>query len=543
LEALEDRCCPSGGGGTTNPLDTTFNSAGPQPGTVVTSIDGYRDQAHALAIYPATDPNGNGGKIVAVGTNTPPTDPSLGYSNSDFALARYTSSGVLDTTFGSGGIVTTDFSSGGDQGNSVALDSSGRIIVAGASWHTVNGVITDEFALARYTENGLLDTTFGTDGEILTRFYPGSNGSSLANAVAVDAQGNILVAGGVENPNNSAFGLARYTSSGALDTSFGGNSGVPGLAVAFNGGTANAIAIQPDGAIVVAGNGGSGLGVARFSSTGSLDATFGTGGAVSTPITAATGVALDGNGNIVVSTYKPSGSGTGPEFAAVRYTTVGALDSTFGSGGIATIDFGRKSEGYATAVVIQPSNGKIVLAGYISGPSVFALARLNTNGTLDTTFGTKGKIITTFVASLGGQGFGLALQADGKIVAAGYAYSATNFAIADFALARYLGDPITANVALASVGTAAPTGIWFASDAVSPTQPVVANPAPVTEVLRAVPPGSLSAGRRDVAVLDRIFAEGQTSFADPFTDGSVLQGLVTSLKKAAGEILPRSYCN
>jgi len=186
------------------------------------------------------------------------------------------------------------------------------------------------------------------------------------------------------------------------------------------------VALQPDGKIVVAGYAGGDFALARYNSDGALDTSFGSGGKVTTDFGGSYhpdgfSVALQPDGKIVVAGY------AGGDFALARYNSDGALDTSFGSGGKVTTDFGGSDAGYSVA--LQP-DGKIVVAGYAGLD--FALARYNSDGALDTSFGTGGKVTTDFS---GGRdvGYSVALQPDGKIVVAGYAG-------VDFALARYNSD-------------------------------------------------------------------------------------------------------
>ena len=195
----------------------------------------------------------------------------------NFSVARFTADGVLDPTFGTGGSVTTDFG-GSDVANAVALQTDGKIVVAGTS--------SGNFAVARYTADGVLDATFGTGGLVTTDF----GGDELANAVAIQPDGRIVAAGwnvlaGFPNfPDN--FVLARYTTDGVLDPTFGSGGRVT---TDFGGryDRAHAMAIYPDGRIIVVGESFSSFGgnssdysLARYTASGTLDPTFGSGGLV-----------------------------------------------------------------------------------------------------------------------------------------------------------------------------------------------------------------------------------------------------------------------
>ncbi|MBI4285757.1 MAG: hypothetical protein HY670_07670 [Chloroflexi bacterium] len=196
------------------------------------------------------------GRIVAAGYGNP-----LAQDNSDFALARYNSDGTLDITFDNDGKVTTDFGST-DYGYSVAIQSDGKFVVAGYS----GGYPSADFALARYNNDGSLDTSFDTDGKVTTNF----GGWDLGQSVAIQSDGGIVAAGHTQSASFALdFALARYNANGSLDSAFGIGGKVT---TDFGGGpdAGHSVAIQSDGKIVVAGSGGGGTGdfaVARYGGT------------------------------------------------------------------------------------------------------------------------------------------------------------------------------------------------------------------------------------------------------------------------------------
>ena len=402
-------------------LDTTFGGG---DGTVITDlVTADNDIAYAVAIQAD-------GKIVVAGT-------SNGSGNFDFALARYTTAGVLDTTFGGGdGKVTTDIvTADADYATAVAIQADGKIVVAGYS----NGSGTNDFALARYTAAGVLDTTFGGgDGKLVTDIVTADQ--DFAYAVAIQADGKIVVAGTSNGSGTNDFALARYTTAGALDATFGTGGKVTTDIVTADNDIASAMVIQADGKIIVSGrSNGSGsfdFALARYTTAGALDATFGTGGKVTTDIVTAdndiaSAMVIQADGKIIVS-GRSNGSGSF-DFALARYTTAGALDATFGTGGKVTTDIGAD---YGYAVAIQ-ADGKIVVAGTSngSGTNDFALARYTTAGVLDTTFSQDGKVLTDIDSADADDGRAMSLQADGKIVVAG---TSNGSGSSDFALARYI---------------------------------------------------------------------------------------------------------
>jgi uncharacterized delta-60 repeat protein len=399
---------------------------------------GYQGTGYAAASFPSlafaystkiqTD-----GRIVAVGSTS---------SNGLFGVARFNSNGTLDTSFGNNGQVATGFSGPGYQSIAygVALQSDGKIVAAG--YTIANG--SHEFALVRYNSNGTLDTTFGTGGRVLTSFRGVGVTEDLAFAVAIQPDGKIIAAGdSFDNQRNGGYALVRYNSNGSLDTSFG----TGGKVTTSTGNPISNVAVQSDGRIVVAGGSGAGFELARYNSNGSLDTSFGNAGMVLTSfgsgtLGAVSSVAVQADGHIVAAGYTGM-AGVGTQFALARYNSDGSLDNSFGSSGKVTTSYGGTQD-EATSVVVQP-NGRIIAAGYTSTRTTeeFALARYNTDGSLDSTFGASGKVTTSFGSGSFSIANSVALQTDGRIVAAGQGGGG-------FTLARYLGDGTTSHTALSS---------------------------------------------------------------------------------------------
>jgi uncharacterized delta-60 repeat protein len=354
-------------------------------------------------------------------------------SDFDFAVARYNTDGSLDTTFGVDGLVTMDFAGEDDEAHAVAIQGDGKIVAAGLA--IVSG--TFDFALARYNTDGSLDTTFDTDGKVTTDF---AGSEDHARGVAIQGDGKIVAAGLANVSGTNDFALARYNANGSLDTTFG--SGLGKIATDFAGSDdhARGVAIQGDGKIVAAGlanvSGTNDFAVARYNANGSLDTTFDTDGKVTTDFAGghddAFGVAIQANGKIVAAGCVSCFGGA--NFALARYNTDGSLDTTFDGDGLVTTDFAGGTD-QAFAVAIQ-GDGKIVAAGsfVVSGTFDFAVTRANTNGSLDTTFSGDGKVTTDFAGSTD-QARAVAIQANGRIVAAG-CFRCDSLE-SEFALARY----------------------------------------------------------------------------------------------------------
>jgi uncharacterized delta-60 repeat protein len=360
-------------------------------------------------------------------------------------------SGDLDPSFGTGGLVTTEFSSGDSYGFAVALQADGKIVVAGRAY---NGSDFD-FAVTRYNSDGSLDTSFSGDGKVTTDF---GSGDDRGYAVAIQpADGKIVVAGYVSySESNDDFALARYNGDGSLDVSFSDDGKVT---TDFGGGYdwGYAVAIQPaDGKIVVVGGSYNGsnldIALARYNIDGRLDTSFSGDGKVTTDfgMGSDSGLAVaiqPADGKIVVAgyAYKFSGFYGNNDFALARYNVDGSLDTSFSGDGILTTDFVNSVDEDAVAVVLQ-ADGKIVAAGYSQDFSEdpfdndFTLARYNSDGSLDTSFSGDGKVTTDFNGDTD-IAHAVALQADGKIVVAGWANNVSNYAYNyDFALALYNSD-------------------------------------------------------------------------------------------------------
>jgi uncharacterized delta-60 repeat protein len=409
--------------GPSGSLDTNFGTCG----VVTTDIRNSNNWISAIGIQ-------SDGKIVAAGQ-------SYNGSNNDITLVRYNTDGSLDSLFGTGGVVITDVRGSGDATSALIIQSDGRIVVAGGS----NSGTNNEIAVIRYNTDGSLDSSFGTGG-IVTKLIGSEN--TITDSLDIQSDGKIVIGARYANGINYDIVLLRYTANGTLDTTFGGGDGIVTTAIGTGADRINDLVILSDGKIVAAGfydNRGSGsnndIALLRYTADGTLDTTFGGGdGIVTTERDGASDVAnalgIQSDGKIMVA-----GSGSKNKyFLLVRYTAVGIPDSTFGTEGIVTTSVGTTIAGgynsYATALRIQ-SNGRIVAAGSSynnDGNLDFALVRYNTNGSLDSTFGTGG-IVTTPIGDSHDAVNGLVIQSDGRILLVGYSTSDGNKE--DFALARY----------------------------------------------------------------------------------------------------------
>lgn len=409
-------------------LDATFGTAG----QVRTNFSGS-SFLEGLAIQPD-------GKIIVVGETGDA-------SGSSVTLLRFNPDGSFDPSFGRKGKV---FSKAGrmEGGFAVALLPDGKILMGGSAEGFGNA---GDFAVARFNNDGSLDTSFGNGGVVVNDY----GSVELGFTIKVQPDGKILLAGSAERGirKGSAFALLRYKSEGTLDNIFGNNGKA---SVEFSSGfdVAYGMAIQPDGKIVLAGGTDassftSPLGLARFNSDGSLDSSFGNGGKVTTSFTdgqsEADAVIIQPDGKIIAAgfTEQTQEENLPQVLAIARYQSDGSLDTTFGSGGKVTYDFAGRG-GEARALVLQ-RDGKILVAGAAGNynadiPRVnFAVVRYNQDGSLDSSFGEGGSVIMDLGEKID-QATAIALQPDGKIVLGGFS---GNLGIhTDMALVRYNNDSL-----------------------------------------------------------------------------------------------------
>jgi uncharacterized delta-60 repeat protein len=347
-------------------LDSSFGNG---TGKVTTAIGSGTEWSYSAVVQAD-------GKIVLGGT--------VSGSNDDFALVRYNSDGSLDSGFGNGGKVVTSIGAGTDQGFSIAVQVDGKLVIGGYS--QTNGTL--DFALVRYNSDGSLDTSFGTGGKITTAV---GSSDDQAWAISLQPDGKIL-AGGVARMNGTEdFALVRYNSDGTLDSGFGNGGRVT---TAFDSGNDRAwsIILQPDSKIVMGGsatvNGKLDFALARYQADGSLDTSFGNGGRVVTSLCPDNDIGrsatLQSDGKILVAGY--ARLNTINEFAVARYNTDGTLDISFGSGGAVITSVGSGND-YGLSVRVQ-TDGRILVGGFANAgvPNHFALVRYNVDGSLDSTF-------------------------------------------------------------------------------------------------------------------------------------------------------------
>ncbi|HEX8735957.1 MAG TPA: FG-GAP-like repeat-containing protein [Pyrinomonadaceae bacterium] len=421
-------------------LDATFGASGKVITTDFRPDPSASSAAYAVAIQPD-------GKIVVTGT----TGELAGvFYNYYLILARYNADGSLDASFGSGGRVTSNLGSIQVVVNAIALQPDGKILVGGQS--PLGGPpdqnVGLNFFLARFNNNGSVDANFGNGGFTATDFSGGTTNDDGINSIVVQPDGKIAVAGYSRQGSSRDFAMARYNPDGSPDNSFD-NDGKLVTAFSGNDDEAYALLLQTDGKLIAAGYGsvpGFDFALARYNPNGSLDTGFDGDGKATLDFGGSTdqgrAAVLEPNGKIVVAGNARL-AGAQPDMAIARFNTDGSPDTTFDADGKNTIDF--SGLGDAAYAMVRQVNGKYVTGGYatVSASSAerdFGLARFNANGAVDTTFGTGGKTTTRFSTFIGDDFIrGLALQADGKIVAAGGGITQANGSTR-LALARYIGD-------------------------------------------------------------------------------------------------------
>jgi uncharacterized delta-60 repeat protein len=348
--------------------------------------------------------------------------------------------GSLDTSF-AGGKVVIPAGASDDYAYAMALQADGKVVVVGrAAEHR------GDFALIRLERDGAPDATFGSGGKVLTDF---AGESETALAVAVQADGKLVVAGTTTVAGSGQdFALARYNPDGSLDAGFGAGGKVT---TAFSGDsdTAYALVIQPDGKLVVGGDtnqGSSATGqdfaLARYNTDGSLDGGFGTGGKTITSV-----AQFSGRDSIYALTLQTVGgetrivaAGGEGDFSVARYLANGTLDPSFGVGGTGKVAALMGSTIGAARAVRVTADNKLVVAGHVSHD--FALVRLDADGKVDASFGlspTPGRVVTPVQTSNWDEAQGLAIESDGRLVVAGWAYEG-NSSAGNFAVVRYQPD-------------------------------------------------------------------------------------------------------
>lgn len=404
---------------TAGSLDTSFGTGG-KVLTGFTAVTNSNDESYYSAIQ--TD-----GKIVTVG------DSPIASGNYDFTIVRYLTNGTLDTTFGTQGKVT--FGLGNyDSARAVAINTDGKIYVVGGTGGTSLSLSTN-ITLIRLNTNGTLDTTFGTAG--VSTF--GLTGYDIPTDITIQSDGKILISGNniVDLTDNySDLSLFRINPDGTLDLDFS-NDGKLTLNLGDED-RPSIIEIDASNKILLGGKCGSYIGMARYNQDGSFDNTFGTMGKITLQINERSVTVGDfkiqTDGKIVLTGSYYSSVASNPDVYIARLNSNGTFDTTFGTNGYTITDVDNSSSDSGHALVLQ-SNGRIIVSGDTStgGTNYFLSMRYTTDGALDTSFSFDGIILTSF-GSNALELHNSLLQPDGKLLVTGhYGYTFG----ADFALARY----------------------------------------------------------------------------------------------------------
>lgn len=424
-------------------FDTSFDGGGVN-GLTTASFSGSA-ACNALAF--------SAGKILGAGFTTVNGDRH-------FALVRYNSNGSPDIAFDGDGIRTDDVGAGYNAARAVALQSDGKIVVAGFLSTSSNSA-AGRTGIMRWNSDGTPDPAFGGiggpgDGNLSASFAGPLNGvavrsdgfilaagssanhlflmrvspdsasvsgrpltevtaTTAAKAVAIQPDGKAVAVGYVlDASNNYDFLVARFNQDMSLDGSFGGGTGFVMTDLGTSLDIANSVAIQADEKIVVAGRTADAFAVVRYNPDGMRDMSFDTDGIVTTfpnPIAGGLNegksVAIQADGKIVVT-------GDANLFATVRYNMDGSLDHSFSGDGIVTTGVGSNSGGEAVAI---QADGKILVAGHGSGD--FAVVRYKSDGSLDTSFTGTGKAFVDFAGNPSDRAYAIALDSSGRAVVVG----------------------------------------------------------------------------------------------------------------------------
>jgi uncharacterized delta-60 repeat protein len=402
-------------------FDTTFDTDGWTWTNIAPTSTYLADLAEDVAVL-------GDGKIL-VGAYSDAGSPQG--SNQNFAAVRFSPTGALDPTFDGDGKAVVDFGQN-DSLDAMAVDTSGRPVLAGYSYPP--GVADDpQIAATRLGTDGTMDQSFNGTGSFFKPLQGGSVDTGYAAGVQRLAPnaGRVIVAGSTDAGPSYDFGLVRYTANGTLDDSFS----TDGRATGDDGGkndTGRAVAIAADDKIIVAGDsygaaaGSASATLMRFTASGMLDNSFGGDGVASTTVgsnaNAWHAVSALPDGKIVVG-GTTSDTPADWDFFLARYKSDGTLDNTFDGDGRKRLSIGPRVE-EIRAVATQP-DGKILAGGFHfpdTKISVFTLVRLNPDGSVDTSFGGGDGIVTT---PIGGGEYArnelraLVVLPDGKIVAGG----------------------------------------------------------------------------------------------------------------------------
>lgn len=382
-------------------LDSTFDG----DGRTTTGVGGD-DNAHAMLVQPD-------GKVLTVGH-----DQSSGGFN--VTLVRYAVDGSLDTTFDGDGIVSTPIGAGSDQAFAVALQPDGKILVGGRT-------ITSNWdgAVLRYDANGTLDNSFSGDG--IVTFNSLANDNNYVWDIALQPDGSVLTTGEYYDGSRFVLDVTRITPTGLVDLNFNGD-GHANPVVGTGGDTGRAVLVQPDGRILVAGEtrsaGGTDMLVIRLLPDGSLDPSFGAGGIRTLAIGTGTDSVYDAEllpDGTIVGAGQAADVG-GDDMFAIRLLANGNFDPAFDSDGLRVVSVAGGNDGARS--VARQADGKLLLGGFAFNgtDNDFAAVRLTSTGAPDATFGSSGTMTTPVAIAAGSEtAYEIAIGPDGRTALAGSA--------------------------------------------------------------------------------------------------------------------------
>lgn len=425
-------------------LDASFDGDG-RVLTPFGAIDSVAPGSQEFASAVALQANG---KLVVAGGSF-----SADFGPGNLALARYNPDGSLDLSFGSGGRVLRTLINE-DIGDTLAIQPDGKLLVTTFSFD-------DETVLNRFSPDGGIDESFGAGGRLIvdvSRVFSDFD-SAFLDELVVLPNGKLVagVAVGLGLPGDeftTDFALARFNGDGSLDATFGSSGRVvidftQDSDVAPRDDSISSLIIQPDGKLVAVGTSNSAdfadrkVALARFNPDGSLDPSFASGGRALLDLGGGfpSTLVLQPDGKLVALVFRFGFGIVGSGQILARFNADGSLDTSFGSGGLAQLPFVSRTFPFFVDLAVQ-SDGKLVVAGSLSAldfaSSLFVLARLNADGSVDTGFGSGGQVLTSFdgrqLSSNNGANT-LVVQSDGKLVVIGTSDASGD---ADFAVARYL---------------------------------------------------------------------------------------------------------
>lgn len=424
-------------------LDPTWAPTSPLgAGKLVTPMTTGTDRALASALQ--TD-----GKLLLAGYCPNP-------NRNDYCVVRYNTDGSLDTSFNGTGKLLFSMGADDDQGNAMAIQVDGKILITGAC---VMANSEYDFCTARLNSDGLFDTTFGDNGRVITPTGgSGANFGNHARTIAIQTvapnAGKIVVGGtcALATDANQRLCAARYHANGTLDSTFNG-TGVFVEPVHTDGQILTmSMALQADDKIVFARacNNFTDFCTIRYTANGVLDTTFNGTGRVQTDFSSAgdlvTSVKIQSDQKILVSggcdnsepTVADNGSRRRYDFCIVRYNSNGSLDTTYNGNGKVLSPISPAVDVINTSAL--QSDGKLLVAGYcgLSSKLQFCIARYTTSGALDTTFNTTGFNVFSVTPGIGDVARTMNVQADGRIVLAGDCFVGSDI---EFCAARLDGDP------------------------------------------------------------------------------------------------------